>query len=324
MRPIFLLESVTKKLPEGLEELIVLILVFVFFRLLPEKLNWEGINGKIKHDKVYERRLNLVWIAIKAILLTILVSVVFWLYKDPDSDTDGYPLIRALIFLTCLGSELWRDWMSKSYDKAESTFDKLRTLSKEGSDKDKAAIEKAERKVKEIFERTYWRKVTVSLVELVIYILWISITWHKLVGDASEVGEQSLRFTKSTEFWVILFAYVIVTFPTAYLMRLITIPWQKQLPVGNPGLKNAGKWIGIIERLLILTFIFMNSLANVGLLISAKSIIRYGEISKSQNRKGAEYILIGTLISFGIAISVGIWAYSAAGEWIQGFFPRKE
>jgi hypothetical protein len=44
----------------------------------------------------------------------------------------------------------------------------------------------------------------------------------------------------------------------------------------------------------------------IGFLIAAKSVFRFGDLKDSRNRKLTEYILIGTLLSFGIAIVTGI------------------
>jgi hypothetical protein len=41
-------------------------------------------------------------------------------------------------------------------------------------------------------------------------------------------------------------------------------------------------------------------------LLAAKSIFRFGDLKEARERKLTEYILIGTLLSFGIAIATGI------------------
>lgn len=43
-----------------------------------------------------------------------------------------------------------------------------------------------------------------------------------------------------------------------------------------------------------------------GFLITAQSILRFSETKKESGRKEAEYILIGTLISFAFAILTGL------------------
>jgi|TARA_B100001059_G_C17836907_1_gene588819 hypothetical protein len=74
----------------------------------------------------------------------------------------------------------------------------------------------------------------------------------------------------------------------------------------NDSLEKAGKYIGILERLFVFGFIIINQWSAIGLLIAAKSVFRFGDLSKAKDRKLTEYILIGTLLSFGIAISVGL------------------
>ncbi|PID91217.1 MAG: hypothetical protein CSA96_09440 [Bacteroidetes bacterium] len=67
-------------------------------------------------------------------------------------------------------------------------------------------------------------------------------------------------------------------------------------------LPNAGRLIGILERLLVLTFILLNQFSAIGFLIAAKSILRFRDSDKLKT----EYVLIGTLLSFAIAIAVGL------------------
>ncbi|OUS18429.1 hypothetical protein A9Q93_03955, partial [Nonlabens dokdonensis] len=58
--------------------------------------------------------------------------------------------------------------------------------------------------------------------------------------------------------------------------------------------------------LLIFLFIITDNFSAVGLLLTAKSVFRFGDLSKAKNMKLTEYVLIGTLLSFGIAILVGL------------------
>jgi hypothetical protein len=65
---------------------------------------------------------------------------------------------------------------------------------------------------------------------------------------------------------------------------------------------NAGALIGNLERWLILAFVLMQHYEALGLLIAAKSIIRFGD---AQTRK-SEYVLAGTLLSIFIAVVAGL------------------
>jgi hypothetical protein len=64
--------------------------------------------------------------------------------------------------------------------------------------------------------------------------------------------------------------------------------------------------IGQWERALIFIFVFIGQPGAVGFLVAAKSIFRFGELSDRRNRMEAEYITIGTLMSFGMAIAFSL------------------
>ncbi|WP_178984025.1 DUF3307 domain-containing protein [Winogradskyella helgolandensis] len=94
-----------------------------------------------------------------------------------------------------------------------------------------------------------------------------------------------------------------LTKPTSIVMKIIFSKWNiSKLTKDNESLKDAGNYIGILERLLVFIFIVTGHWEAVGFLITAKSVFRFGDLTASKERKLTEYILIGTLISFGIAI----------------------
>lgn len=64
------------------------------------------------------------------------------------------------------------------------------------------------------------------------------------------------------------------------------------------GLLRGGRFIGYLERSLIFLFVLVDVPSAIGFLIAAKSIFRFGELSDRSNRVEAEYIIIGTLMSF--------------------------
>lgn len=70
------------------------------------------------------------------------------------------------------------------------------------------------------------------------------------------------------------------------------------------GFENGGKVIGYLERSLIFLFLLTGQPQSIGFLIAAKSILRFGEIKDHGNRMEAEYIIIGTLMSFGYGIFI--------------------
>ncbi|MFV2093763.1 MAG: DUF3307 domain-containing protein [Hyphomicrobiales bacterium] len=68
------------------------------------------------------------------------------------------------------------------------------------------------------------------------------------------------------------------------------------------GLLNGGQLIGLLERGLIYLLVLVGQPAGVGFLIAAKSILRFDTTSRDQ--RAGEYVIIGTLASFGWALVV--------------------
>lgn len=103
--------------------------------------------------------------------------------------------------------------------------------------------------------------------------------------------------------WIYLCAIVFLTTAMPIIMRILLQRWSDNIDLpGDNSLSNAGKYIGILERLLVFVFIIVGHWEAVGFLITAKSVFRFSDLKESKDRKLTEYILIGTLLSFGIAI----------------------
>ncbi|MCB0398128.1 MAG: DUF3307 domain-containing protein [Winogradskyella sp.] len=111
----------------------------------------------------------------------------------------------------------------------------------------------------------------------------------------------------STSVLFLLICLVFLTQPTSIIMKTIFSKWDiSKYTEDNESLKDAGKYIGILERLLVFIFIIVGHWEAVGFLITAKSVFRFGDLTSTKERKLTEYILIGTLLSFGIAIIVSL------------------
>lgn len=106
--------------------------------------------------------------------------------------------------------------------------------------------------------------------------------------------------------WSLITAIVFVTYPASIIMGVILEGMSNQIETDHKSLPNAGKYIGIIERLFVLIFIVIGRWEVIGLLIAAKSVFRFNDLKERNNRKLTEYILIGTLVSFGLAILSGL------------------
>ena len=107
---------------------------------------------------------------------------------------------------------------------------------------------------------------------------------------------------------VLISLLVLATCFAGHIIGFITKDIINKNQLEIDGLKNGGKFIGNLERALIFFLVLFNMPGVIGLIATAKSILRFGEIRN--NWKTAEYILIGTLVSFLIAIVLGYIARS--------------
>jgi hypothetical protein len=108
--------------------------------------------------------------------------------------------------------------------------------------------------------------------------------------------------------WVIITSVVLLTSPSSILIKTVISIWTPNQNDTKEDLQNAGKYIGILERLFVFCFIVIGQFSAIGFLMAAKSIFRFGDLTQAKDRKLTEYVLIGTLLSFGIAILTGLLA----------------
>jgi len=104
-----------------------------------------------------------------------------------------------------------------------------------------------------------------------------------------------------------------LTQPASVIVKFLISRWSPSDAIDNSdSLENAGKYIGVLERLFVFVFVISGNWQAIGFLLAAKSVFRFGDLRESKERKLTEYVLIGTLLSFGIAMLAGI-VYSFVG-----------
>ncbi|WP_219225656.1 DUF3307 domain-containing protein [Pedobacter antarcticus] len=161
---------------------------------------------------------------------------------------------------------------------------------------------------------------------LVIIMLWLSVE-----GRWGEIPLFTHQLFKRDLFWIVVTGYTFVSWPLGIIIGKATQKWRDQISREKNknvsaeqiiteedilpetpkteeqelGLANAGKWIGICERILILTFVLMAQYTAIGFLMTAKSILRFSEKEVNTQLK-TEYILVGTLVSFASAALTGV------------------
>jgi len=127
-----------------------------------------------------------------------------------------------------------------------------------------------------------------------------------IVGYAYSDATIHLSELISTPILLLITAVLCCTVVSSIFMRVIITRWNIEEDTAKYSLKDAGNFIGMLERLLILVFILTDHWEGVGFLLGAKSVFRFGDLSRAQDRKMTEYVLIGTMLSFGFAILTGL------------------
>jgi hypothetical protein len=127
---------------------------------------------------------------------------------------------------------------------------------------------------------------------LVIY--WVAKIYYAIQIDFSLIFSEKII--------LLLTAFITISYVASVVIRIMISKWKQE----NETTNTAGKYIGMMERILVFVFIVLNHWEGVGFLLAAKSVFRIGDLTKSHEVKLTEYILIGTLLSFGIAIGVAL------------------
>jgi hypothetical protein len=133
-----------------------------------------------------------------------------------------------------------------------------------------------------------------QLLHLVVIALVLNYYYPHKISIESLYSQQNLA---------LITTLVLVTYVSAILLKVLLSKWSEQIvKVDTSNSNNAGKYIGILERLFVFFFVVINFWEGIGFLLAAKSIFRFGDLKESKDVRLTEYILIGTLMSFGLGI----------------------
>ncbi len=176
-----------------------------------------------------------------------------------------------------------------------------------------------------VFDFTFWKwAAIIALAHLVIdvvklYSIKENGRWYFFVDQAIHLllltaiwlvysaGESPLRNIKPDHLLVFITAAYALTTPISIAVKFYISKWTPHTIDEDDGsLQEAGKTIGILERLFVFAFVLSGHWEAIGFLFAAKSIFRFGDLKESKERKLTEYVLIGTLVSFGLAIVIGV------------------
>ena len=152
-----------------------------------------------------------------------------------------------------------------------------------------------------------YRPVTVIyfLLDQLMHLLVIVVCWCSLFVSRADIELLWHQLNTGNSAWRMITAFVFLTTPAGILIGQLTQQWRDKID-GAESLANAGKWIGIAERVIIFIFVLNSQFSAIGLLVAAKGIIRFNEKDRQESK--TEYLVVGTLLSIGIAIGTGLLA----------------
>lgn len=141
------------------------------------------------------------------------------------------------------------------------------------------------------------------VIDQLLHVASLMLIWHIFTDNNLNIS----TFINDPSTLGLITLLLFITLPTSILLTNLLHRWSDSIPSqSDKSLQDAGKYIGILERLFVFTFIVSGHWEAVGFLLTAKSVFRFGDLKKSKERKLTEYILIGTLLSFGIAMLAGL------------------
>lgn len=133
------------------------------------------------------------------------------------------------------------------------------------------------------------------IIVLILSWLWFTDQWHW-------AKESFMLLLASSKFWLLIFSYGLISFPLGIVIHIFVYQWRVQVENEKEDtLLKAGQWIGILERVLVMTLILLGQFSAIGFLIGAKAILRF----KDTQIKHMEYVIIGTLLSLTPTILLG-------------------
>jgi hypothetical protein len=128
-----------------------------------------------------------------------------------------------------------------------------------------------------------------------------SLKWNELLSHVNWPIENRERVL------IVAVVYTSTVFAGGYLIRYLIQSLEVRPQQGSgeteQELRNAGMYIGWLERFLVISAVIMQSPAMIGLILTGKSIARFPELKEA---RFSEYFLIGTSLSVSLALLAGL------------------
>jgi len=162
------------------------------------------------------------------------------------------------------------------------------------------------------------RSIIIIIIDQVLHLattIIIAILCSKVVWSLMELTWFALIGRQYIHACIVVAGLAVAVSVGALIIGALTVPLLAEMKPedkeakGLPeprGFVKGGRIVGQLERALVFLLVATGNLSAVGFLVAAKSVFRFGEITDVGQRKEAEYILIGTLMSFTWAVAVAL------------------
>lgn len=154
---------------------------------------------------------------------------------------------------------------------------------------------------KSYLKQSSWWFIADQLLHMIILVMcWL------IYSDFPLHFEKLKAFYDDPKIWLHISAVLFLVYPCGRLIGMIISRWRSEMHkqgLNTESLANSGMLIGILERLIVYALVILQRYEIIGLLIAAKSFLRFNE--KDRPEAKTEYLLVGTLLSVGLAIGTG-------------------
>jgi hypothetical protein len=153
------------------------------------------------------------------------------------------------------------------------------------------------------------------LLDQFMHLLCLVLVWLWIANIDMKAIHAWVQAVVTYKILIISIAYVLCARPVSIFISIVLKQFTPTLMneasntfETDTSLASAGKTIGYLERWLVLSFLLLNQFSGIGFLLAAKSVFRFGDLSKSKDMKLTEYVMLGTLTSISSALAIGFIA----------------
>lgn len=129
---------------------------------------------------------------------------------------------------------------------------------------------------------------------------------NRFNNEGSILSDVYIKYLYNSAFWrivVLSTGGLLLWEPANYAFKIFFSTYKPANIEGNDT-QNAGAIIGAFERIVMFAMMYINVAIAIGIVLTAKTISRYDQISK--DKAFSQYYLIGTLYSMTLAILIFI------------------